>query len=270
MTDYLKQDPPVIIETDKPTYEQKWAVMSFISPEDQIKQRFIIESNEFLYNDINKQLIDTTTNIVRNTNQRLLDNLQTQLTKLSTSNEELYKQVSQLLTTVQQSLILDEDVEVAKVMRTYKLDKQDITDRFELYKTENQKELDNMVNQQLDNRSSVCGVKVRGCYEDLEKARARAKQMRDEVEPAIHAFVAPVGYWCPWDPSADSIQDQDYMNKELNNLMEQKLRNAQQRDEFFKKRKDMLQKQSEVSKEEQLKQKLKEKLKLQQQKRNGK
>ena len=41
--DHLKIDPPLLTECSKPKIEQKWAVVSFISPEDRIKERTVYE-----------------------------------------------------------------------------------------------------------------------------------------------------------------------------------------------------------------------------------
>jgi len=72
-------DPALLVECGKPIREQKWAVVSFISPEDRIKQRTIYEMNRFLYHDVNKQIMDTTINTVKNTNEEFKKILQKNL-----------------------------------------------------------------------------------------------------------------------------------------------------------------------------------------------
>ena len=46
-------------------------------------------------------------------------------------------------------------------------------------------------------------------------------------------FVGQVGYWLPWDPSADTIGEQEYMEKQLNELMKNYKSNQVQRDIFY-------------------------------------
>jgi hypothetical protein len=65
---------------------------------------------------------------------------------------------------------------------------------------------------------SMRGLKIRGVYDTREEADSRAKDLQD-VDPDFHVFVGEVGKWCPWDPDVNSIKDQVYAEKELNDLM---------------------------------------------------
>jgi hypothetical protein len=64
----------------------------------------------------------------------------------------------------------------------------------------------------------VRGLKVRGVYASREEADRQAKKLQDE-DPDFHVFVGEVGKWLPWDPSPDSVEDQVWREKQLNNLM---------------------------------------------------
>src|SRR5206468_484048 len=90
-------------------------------------------------------------------------------------------------------------------------------------------------------------------------ARAQAKEARAH-EPGVHSFIFPVGKWVPWDPDADAVQDEDYMLPELNDLMGKYKRNAEQRNEYFMKRTQMMMDESEQSKAKQHKEALEKKL----------
>lgn len=67
-------------------------------------------------------------------------------------------------------------------------------------------------------RLTASGFKVRGCCPDLDTARARAEALRRD-DPTTDVFVAQVGAWCPFNPSADSVGDAVYDETELNTLM---------------------------------------------------
>ena len=67
-------------------------------------------------------------------------------------------------------------------------------------------------------RLTARGFKVRGCCPDLETARTRAAALRRD-DPTTDVFVAQVGAWCPFNPSAESIGDAVYDETELNTLM---------------------------------------------------
>jgi hypothetical protein len=259
-TDHLKVDPPVSIDVPKRSFNPVWAVVSFISPEDMIEKRFIHDANEFLYHDVNKQIMDTTVHVVSDINREFNNALEKKIAAYKSSNNEVYKAAADVLENVRKDLPMDEDDQVNKVLRTYKVDQQELDDRFQVYKMQNNKELEAEFNKQNGNATSVRGFKVRGCYEDLEPARARAKYCRDQIEEAIHAFVVPMGYWCPWDPNADAVQDQDYMLPELNDLMGKYKRNVEQRNEFYQKRKQMMIDEAGNSRNDQLKEKLRQRL----------
>lgn len=65
---------------------------------------------------------------------------------------------------------------------------------------------------------TVRGVKIRGSYDTREDADKQAKKLR-ELDPDFNVFVGEVGKWLPWDPDPNSIEDQVYAEKELNELM---------------------------------------------------
>ena len=259
-TDYLKVDPPLVTECKKPQMRQTWAVVSFISPEERIKQRFIFEANRFLYNDVNKQLMDTTSHLVKDINLEVAKLLDKKINSYKTSNDKTYQAAAQILEGVKQDFQIDEDDQTNKVLRQYRIDHQDLIDRFETYKTRNNKELEADFVKECTPDTSVRGFKIRGAFEELAEAQARAKLATTDFEPAVHSFAVPIGYWCPWDPNADAVQDQEYMLPELNDLMGKYNRNVEQRNEFYQKRKQMMMDENNDSKDKSLKEKLRQKL----------
>ena len=65
---------------------------------------------------------------------------------------------------------------------------------------------------------SVRGLKIRGVYATKEEADKQAKHLQ-EIDQYFHVFVGEVGKWLPWDPDPNSVEDQQYQNEELNDLM---------------------------------------------------
>lgn len=238
--EHLRVDPPVVLECHKPTFTQTWALASFVSPDDRIKQRFLFEANRFLYHDVNKQLIDVTSHLTKDINTRVNSIIERKIATYQTASDPIYKAAAELLLSVKKDLQLNEDEQVDKTLRTYRIDQEEMTDRFDVYKSTNNKELEVDFNKEFTDTTSIRGFKIRGIFEDLDEARARAKKVHEEIEPFVNTFVFPAGYWVPWDPNADAVQDQEYMIPELNDLMAQKKENAAQRDDFYAKRKQMM------------------------------
>jgi hypothetical protein len=63
--------------------------------------------------------------------------------------------------------------------------------------------------------TGVRGLKVRGVYETLDDAQARATQLK-KVDKEYDVFVAEVGCWCPWHPDPSQIGEKQYSNPQEN------------------------------------------------------
>ena len=116
---------------------------------------------------------------------------------------------------------------------------ENIGERYNDYKKINQTDLDQEFNSQKDGYLTMRGLKVRGCYETLREAQVRAKVLQ-KTDPNFHVFVGQVGYWLPWDPEADHIEDQEYQEEQLNELVKGYKEQAQKRDEFYEDRRKEL------------------------------
>lgn len=73
-------------------------------------------------------------------------------------------------------------------------------------------------------QTSVRGLKVRGVYPSLEEAELRCKMLR-EIDPNHDVYVGPIGMWMPWEPDAYKTGRVEYLEDELNKLMQEKVKN---------------------------------------------
>lgn len=117
-------------------------------------------------------------------------------------------------------------------------------------------QLDETFHEENQFQTSIRGLKVRGTYNTKHEADIRAKVLQ-KLDGSHHVFVAPVGYWLPWDPSEDAIQDQVYQEEQLNELMKNYKQNEMKRDEFYEQQKDERKKQA-IKENEERRQKAKE------------
>ena len=85
-------------------------------------------------------------------------------------------------------------------------------------------------------QTSMRGVKVRGVYSTRDEAESRAKSLSTR-DSSFHVFVGQVGYWLPWDPNADGVQNEVFTNNQLNELMEKYQENNVNRDIFYEEQK---------------------------------
>ncbi len=124
-----------------------------------------------------------------------------------------------------QSYAKDKDLDIKKVMKDY----DDFTYK---YNDEIQRDFDKENNFQ----TNVRGLKVRGTYSTKEEAERRAKSLQN-IDSDFHVFVGQVGYWLPWDPCADKIEDEHYIDTQLNEMMQKYKENNIDRDIFYEEEK---------------------------------
>ena len=94
----------------------------------------------------------------------------------------------------------------------------------------------------VDNNSSLKGIKVRGVFSTYESACSQAKTLQS-ADPSFHVFVGEVGKWLPFDPSPDSANESEYANEQLNDMMKSYMENQEKAKIYHEHRKnDMIRK----------------------------
>lgn len=85
-------------------------------------------------------------------------------------------------------------------------------------------------------------VKVRGSFADMEDCEKRIKRLRNS-DTYFHMYVAEVGKWGPL-LTEEQLRNQDidsvYMNKQMNEIIQDYKENADKRDREYKERKESL------------------------------
>ena len=154
-----------------------------------------------------------------------------------------------------------ESFKVSKFLQSYckdqNLDLDDVMKKYNDYTYKYQDELQKDFDERNKFQTNIRGLKVRGTYNTREEAEKRAKSLQS-IDSEFHVFVGQVGYWLPWDPCADKVQDEHYINDQLNEMMEKYKENNVNRDIFYEEEKrDKI----KAAKEEVLRKKLEEKKK---------
>lgn len=112
-------------------------------------------------------------------------------------------------------------------------------------------EFEKEYNEQNDFQTTVRGVKVRGTYDTLKEAQVRAKLLQKK-DKNFNVFVGQVGFWLPWDPNPQNIENQEYFESELNELVKKYNENQTSKDDHFREHVDYVKqqasKESEISK----------------------
>jgi heterodisulfide reductase subunit C len=81
-------------------------------------------------------------------------------------------------------------------------------------------------------RTTMRALKVRGVYDSLKEATIRSNVLRKK-DPSFNIYVGQVGYWLQFNPEAHEIQDQEYQEGQLNELVKKYKENLSNRDDFY-------------------------------------
>jgi hypothetical protein len=128
---------------------------------------------------------------------------------------------------------------VERMGRVYDMNEVEYTKWNELvedYKFKEAEKLEQEFDKMNNFQTSVRGVKIRGVYDTLQEAQTRSKYLQRK-DNRFDIFIGQVGYWLPWHPDVNRIQDQEYMNDELNTLVKEYKKNEEKRDMFYEEQK---------------------------------
>ena len=185
-----------LLEEDKPLSGQKFVCVSFVSPENILKQKQIYFFEQFLNKwDFNKSM----------------------------------EKFVQFLSFVSYKYNLTFD-DLTNDFKDFVKDEKDIitmtnmSDEYKTYIDNNEEDLEKSFNISHNFQTSTRGIKVRGSYPSLEEAELRCKMLR-EIDSSHDVYVGPVGMWMPWEPEAYKTGRVEYMEEELNQLMSEKTKN---------------------------------------------
>jgi len=196
-----------LLDEDKSIAGQKFACISFISPEKVIKQREMFEFKQFLKQwDMNKSLekFNHFLSFLSYKYNLKMDDLSTDLQEFCKEEKD-----NLFLTTLE--------------------------DDYKTFLDTNEERINEEFRKQHDFQTNVRGLKIRGSYPTQEEAELRCKMLR-EVDPNHDVYVGPVGTWIPFHPEAYKTGRVEYLEDELNQIMNEKEKNEKTAKVEFEKR----------------------------------
>ena len=196
-----------LCDEDTPIAGQKFACMSFVSPEKILKKRELFMFDQFLKQyDFTKSM------------NKFLDFVHFLSYKYNLNVEEVMNDLN----------------EFSKEEET-KLKESPVDDDFNTFMDKNEDRLAVQFQRENAFQTSVRGLKVRGVFSTQEEAEIQCKKLR-EYDPNHDIFVGPVGMWIPWDPDAYKTGRVEFMEEELNKLHQEKLKNETKAKQEFEQR----------------------------------
>ena len=196
-----------LCDEDPPLAGQKFACMSFVSPEKILKKREIYLFNQFVKNwEFSKSM------------ERYFEFIHFIAYKYSLQVEGLISDFNEFVKE-----------------ESDKIKKSGIDDDYKNFLDKQEDKLNESFNREHAFQTSVRGLKIRGAYSTQEEAEERCKKLRDQ-DPNHDIYVGPVGVWVPWDPDAYKTGRVEHMEDELNALHKEKLKNEEMAKKEFEER----------------------------------
>jgi hypothetical protein len=112
------------------------------------------------------------------------------------------------------------------------IDKLNVNQMFDDYVYANEEKLSQEFSKENDFHTTVRGVKIRGVYDTYREAEVRSKVLARK-DPNHNVFIGQVGFWLAWDPNPDNVQDQQYANDQLNELVKRYNENRDLKDQLY-------------------------------------
>lgn len=193
-----------VLDEDKPIAGQKFACISFISPE-----KILEDKNMFFFKTFLKQWE------LSKSLEKFTHFLNFASFKYNFNFDDITKDLEEFVKTEKENII-----------------KTNLVDEYKTYIDANEERIQAEFDSLHEFQTSTRGVKIRGSFPTQGEAELRAKLLR-EVDPNHDVFVGPVGLWMPYDPEAYKTGRVEYLESELNQLMHEKNKNeANAKNEF--------------------------------------
>ena len=135
------------------------------------------------------------------------------------------------------------------IAKNYDLDEESIENKYKDFMYINQEKLESEFYEKNEFKTTVRGIKVRGSYDTLQEAQAKAKKLQQN-DKNFNVYIGQVGFWLPWDPNPHNIDSQEYAESELNTLVKKYRENQEKKDQHFQENIEYAREQAEKQKQE--------------------
>jgi hypothetical protein len=132
--------------------------------------------------------------------------------------------------------LLTTEVREKMLKKEYKFTYENINEFYKDWKFGKSETLEHDFYELSEFNTTMRTLKVRGVYDTQKEASVRAQVLRKK-DPSFNVFVGQVGYWLPWDPEPNAVQEQEYQEGMLNDLVKKYNENLENRDDMFEQEK---------------------------------
>ena len=184
-----------LLDEDKPIAEQKFVCLSFVSPENEIKNKKLFYFEQFVQQYDFLKSMEKFTQFINFISY-----------KYNIKSDDVHEQFKTFVESEKKTL------------------KKSVEDDYKNFVDSNEEALELSFSEGNNFQTSVRGLKVRGVFPNQKEAELRCKMLR-ELDPNHDVYVGPIGLWIPFHPEAYKTGNVQYLEKELNELMHEKKKN---------------------------------------------
>lgn len=204
------------LEVDAPLPGQNFVCLSFVSPEKTLMNKekwFFYHYHQYVIKEYNK----------------IFNELMDKMLNADDGEDENSESVSF-------EKIIDLKTRLTRVFNMNEVDYTKWEELYDDYMFREEKNIGLEFDKLNNFQTSVRGIKVRGVYDNYKEADNRCKLLQKK-DSKFDVFVGQVGYWLPWHPDFNSIENKEYINEELNTLVKEYQKNEEKRDIFYEEQK---------------------------------
>ena len=194
--DYLEEDPELP--------NQRYVVVSFISPEKVIRQKDNFFFEKFLQ----------------------WSDYDWQVKGIETFGAFLSKKYNIPIDDIMR------DVREHERVHKEQLKASDVPEQYQVFLLKHEKELQAAFDKEVNFTCNTRGVKVRRSFPSYEEAQLWCKVLQRKY-PKDNIVIGRMGCWLPWDPSEHMMENVEYANQQLNEIMRRYKENEASRELFF-------------------------------------
>jgi Family of unknown function (DUF5832) len=194
--DYLEEDPEIP--------NQRYCIISFLSPEKILKQK-----NDYFFERF-VQWMDYDWKV------KGLEHLADYLSKkYSIKIDDIMK-----------------DIHAFEKTHREDIKKTNVPEQYQVFLLKHEKEIQEMFDKEHNYQCNTRGVKVRRAFPSYEEAQLWCKVLQRKY-PKDNLVIGRVGCWLPWEPSEHLMENVEYANAQLNEIMRRYKENEANKELFF-------------------------------------
>jgi len=218
------------LDEDEPINGQKYALISFVSPENILDKKELFFFQRFLQSYEVNYKVKNLEEFLAESVLRINRDLNEKAAALEKDGKDEIAADYRKNQLAMDGILGDYQAFVRKQQKD--INKTKIVEAYDDFMFKEQVKLEEEFHAKNDFRTSIRGFKVRAVARDEKEAEMRAKKLQAK-DKYHNIYCSEMGKWTPWDPKPHMVENQEYVQEELNMLMKKYKENEDNRSIFF-------------------------------------